>query len=196
MLSAAWAEGARLASLQCQLLYIECGCNKGDMLEALVHGRGQGRDYREHGLVHMLTEATGSVWTGSSDQLAGTCVQAFEMNEFHTLRLRTVEATIRPQLRDVRVYTETALVGTEQQRVYFAPSGMGGGKDFTAAHIVETSRNHKSVPAVNFADYVRSLLGGFNSSTIPVVIRMDVEGSEVSKRHHARTHRAILMHGP
>ena len=170
----AWAEGQRLAHLQCSLIYIDCGANKGDSLQNLVDGKVD-----ELGLGELLAHALGTNWTATA--LQGTCIQAFEMSPSQTRNLKQVEVMLAPKLRDLRVYTETALVGNKRQQMHFTRSGVSGGKDQTAAHVITGDRRPRKsaiVNATNFGDYMGSLLGGFNSTHIPVVMRMDVEGSE------------------
>lgn len=169
-------EGERLARLGgCALVYIDCGANKGDSLEDLAAGRVGDLE-----LGSVLAAARGgAAWMPSA--LRTTCAQAFEMNSFHTVALGQVQRTLGPRFRDLRIYTETALVGDAHQgTVRFSSFGAHGGKDRTAAHLATDRTAVHKVQAINLADFVTGLLVGLNSSSVRVVMRIDVEGSEYS----------------
>ena len=178
-----WAvqEGARLSSLHCSLIYIDCGANKGDSLEDLVNGKVD-----DLWLGMLLQRATGHPW--SARMLPTTCVQAFEMNPRHTEALKAAEQTYRPRLLDLRVHTETALMADASKQVFVSndndavigkPDGIMARAVNVPAH--GTPRQHllrRGVQAINLAAFLGGLTRGLKAPALPIVVRMDIEGTE------------------
>ena len=147
----------------CNLHYLDVGSNKGDSIEDFVMRQPELR-------VRLLLDVALADWHPRS-----TCVYGFEPNARWNRALANVSATLAPMVAHLEVHTETALVSGSQTELRVYDDGKG---DSTAASVaVAVGRRHNTARGVNIVDFLRSLplMDG-----APIVLRMDVEGSEYS----------------
>ena len=149
----------------CKLVYVDVGANKGDSLMDFAHSRPD-----QH--IRTLLDAALPDWHPTT-----TCVFALEANPRWTPTLRNVSRMLAPDVHSVSILYETAAVeGETWQPVVLHDNGRG---DSVGASVVVAragSKHSRSVLGVNFVDW----LLGATTPDVPVVVRMDVEGSEYS----------------
>ena len=152
----------------CNLHYVEFGVNRGDSLEDFVN-----RDFRKDGgLQKALADALPS-WHPST-----TCIWGAEPNPRWTSTLRNVSDTLRPRVGRIEVATETAFFADRRTKsLTLTGSSDKNAEGATLLSSMLPARRHGTqheVRGVYFVDWLRALPW----PELPIVIRMDIEGSE------------------
>ena len=163
----------------CNLVYVDLGTNNGGSILDFVHGRAEQR------VLEMLRAATDGIW--SPTLMETTCIYGFEPNPQHTQRLRDIEATLLrgKAVGNITIYTTTAVGGPEQAAApmwLVVASGRGGPAN-VATHLAVTkpkSATGSVTPVRTFclSDWLRHVCLPRHGSNTPVMMRLDIEGSE------------------
>jgi FkbM family methyltransferase len=146
----------------CQLVYVDVGANIGD---SLIHFAQQ--HVNEHGLQQQLRKARSS-WTPAS-----TCVYAFEPNPRHSATLAAVQRKLSAEFSSLRIFTETAVVGTDEKHIRFSAPNLKKDKNSVGGQV---GADGTLVRAVNLAEWLLSTSA--DHPGLPIVVRMDIEAQE------------------
>ena len=158
-------------SAACGLLYVDLGANNGDTLERFVGAPS--KDTGDFAFVRRLLDAASPGWSSAT-----SCIYAFEASPRWTTRLNAVAEALRPRVRDIRVYTETAIFADRRRESVTlqtdkrTQNGVGTSVSSSAAR-----RSTVRVRTRNLADWLSSRILGAHRD-VPCVIRMDIEGEE------------------
>ena len=152
----------------CRLVYLDIGSNTGDSIEAFVHRRAELR------LAETLNVAVAK-WSPHS-----TCVYGFEPNPAHTVRLRQVRDRLAPHVSNLTIYTETAVGGPEQlaHPLWLIPQGVRGIGSMLSSSPPKSGIRARPLTTIRLASWLRDVVARRHGLRTPVVMRLDVEGTE------------------
>ena len=147
----------------CDLIYIELGSNRGDSLEAFVAEKPDGH-------VHRALMVANPSWSP-----AQTCIHAFEPNPKWTRTLHDMRKQLQHNVTSIEIHTETAVVHDDRTQVelFVDPSSLS--ESSSIAYGRKGGRTSTLVRGVNLHKW---LVSRFAGSSTPIVMRIDVEGSE------------------
>ena len=162
---------------RCSLVYVDIGSNKGDSIEDFVSGKPEARVVR-------ALDAAAPGWSKQdpANWLPHVCVYGFEANSRFTPLLEGIAKRVEPLLGGVHIYTETAVIGTQDSHVEFwisvkrDPTGVSSSV-MAGSRRPTSGANVARVSAVNLVDWLRRICTRHHSG-VPIVLRMDIEGAE------------------
>lgn len=162
-------QGHKFRGAGCRLVYLDIGSNKGDSIEDFASNSSKMDGF----LVHLLQRNV-PWWRPET-----TCVQGFEPNPRWTERLTQLEAnlTASKALRALHIHTELAVTGDRPPRPLRLARSHRDGNDVKAS-VAVGSRFGVEIASANFADWVRSFALALDEPDVPIVVRLDIEGSE------------------
>ena len=155
----------------CNLVYLDIGTNDGTTISKFAHRKPEAR------LRETLRTAMGNTWQPNT-----TCVYGFEPNPMHTAKLKHMQLALIKSglLASLQIYTESAMGGPEQLA---APMWLvsAGGKNKVGSHLTTSKpsdgQSARPVNTMSLADWLRRVCLPRHGK-LPVVMRMDVEGTE------------------
>ena len=157
----------------CSFVYLDIGSNDGATIQAFAKQQVEAR------LAETLRVAVGDAWHPTQ-----ACVYAFEPNPVHLHSLRAIvkEEGHRRRVASLTVYTGTAVGGPEQLAQPMWLVSTGGAKKVAAYLTTQRPASTQSafarpVVTVELADWLREFIAPRHGLR-PVVMRMDIEGSE------------------
>lgn len=153
----------------CNMIYLDIGTNVGDSLAAFSRSQPELR------LAETIKVAVGNTWSPST-----TCVYGFEPNPRWTKRLRDLNARLASSFSSLTIYTETAVGGPEQlaHPLWLVQEGARGVGSYLSSSPPRKHANATTVATFSLAEWLRDVCVKQHGWQTPVVMRMDVEGTE------------------
>ena len=169
-MAAAGSEAASAERTPCRMVYLDIGSNIGDSLASFARGQPEFR------LRETLKVAMGTSWSPAT-----TCAYAFEPSPRWTTKLREVRARLAPHFSSLTIHTDTAVGGPEQlaQPLWLIQHGVRGiGSVLSTTRPVDNQQNATPVTTFRLVAWLRDVVAKQHGWQTPVVMRMDVEGTE------------------
>ena len=147
----------------CSLVYVDIGSNRGDSILNFISNNPQAHVLR-------ALKAADRGWLPNT-----SCVFGFEPNPEWTHRLKHIQRSNRQNVLYLEIQTETAIVHDDKKYVQLSIDPNFPHSE-TASIANKVGTRSANVSAVNIVEWLRAKSLVFKQQ--PIVMRMDIEGSE------------------